>query len=267
MPNFQAIGEIRVTDALLVTPKRLEVKTGAVALYDQPSGRAAYTSLAEVLRRGAEVQLDLDPSELTTGLTPLRLPLFGAQDPETKAQVAAAVFLADTAENGAGYAVELGRADHFEAMVNNTLADLRSRWDDREHIERCDTSCPDCLRSYDNSRQHALLDWRLALDMLELCTGAELTVSRSLPPTAKWMETAAHALMGSRLELIKDVPSITRNGKCVMLCHPLWRLDPGFFTDAQAVAFDEAEGRFDSVALEDVRDFRRNPLAIFPHLR
>lgn len=267
MPNLQAIGEIRVTDALLVTPKRLEVKTGAVALYDQPSGRAAYTSLAEVCRRGAEVQLDLDPSELTTGLTPLRLPLFGAQDPEAKAQVAAAIFLADTAENGAGYAVELGRADHFEAMVTNTLADLRNRWDDREHVERCDTSCPDCLRSYDNSRQHALLDWRLALDMLELCTGAELTVGRSLPSTAKWMETAAHALMGSQLEVIKDVPIITRNGRCVMLCHPLWRLDSAFFTDAQAIAFDEAESRFRNVAMEDVRSFRRNPLAIFPHLR
>ncbi len=267
MATFQAIGEIRVTDALLVTPKRLEVKTGAVALYEQPSGRAAYTSLAEVLRRGAEVQLDLDPSELTTGLTPLRLPLSSAQDPDTKAQVAAAVFLADTAENGAGYAVELGRADRFGAMMDDTLADLRSRWDDPEHIERCDTSCPDCLRSYDNSRQHALLDWRLALDMLELCTGAELTVSRSLPATAKWMETAAQALMGSKVELIEAVPIITRNGKCVMLCHPLWRLDPSFFTDQQALAFDEAESRFGSVALEDVRDFQRNPLAIFPHLR
>ncbi|PPJ04100.1 helicase [Nocardia nova] len=267
MPSLQAIGEVRVTDAILVTPKRLKVKTGAIALYDQQSGKAAYTSLAEVCRRGAEAQLDLDPSELTTGLTPVGLPLFGDQDSESQTQVAAAIFLADTAENGAGYAVEIGRAAHFEAMLNNTLADLRNRWDDRDHLARCDTSCPDCLRSYDNSRQHALLDWRLALDMLELCTGTELTVSRSLPPEARWMEAAAQALLDSQVELIKNVPIITRQDRCVMLCHPLWRLDAAFFTDAQAAAFDEAQGRFASVAVEDIRHFRRNPLAILPHLQ
>lgn len=266
-PNFDVIGEIRVTDALLVTPKRLDVKTGAVALYEQQSGRAAYTSLAEALRRGAEVHLDLDPSELTTGLTPLRLPLFGAEEPDAKAQVAAAIFLADTAANGAGYAVELGRADQFERMLKSTLDDLRVTWDDSDHSQRCDTSCPDCLRSYDNSRKHALLDWRLALDMLELATGVEMIISRSLPATAKWMDTAAAALKDSKVEQIGQVPVITRNEKCVMLCHPLWRLEPAFFTDTQAAAFSEAEDRFKSVELEDVRSFRRNPLVIWSHLQ
>jgi DEAD/DEAH box helicase domain-containing protein len=266
-PVLQTIGEIRVTDALLVTPKRLDVKTGAVALYDQPSGRAAYTSLAEVLRRGAEVQLDLDPSELTTGLTPLRLPLFGAEEPDSKAQVAAAIFLADTAENGAGYAVELGQSSQFENLLKSTLDDLRNLWDAPEHIERCDTSCPDCLRAYDNSRKHALLDWRLALDMLELCTGTELTVGRSLPQTAKWMETSAQALNGSAVDCIEGIPAITRSGKCVLLFHPLWRLEPAFFNDAQAAAFDEAEGSFSKVAVEDLRNFRRNPLKIWPQLQ
>jgi DEAD/DEAH box helicase domain-containing protein len=258
-PSFDVIGEIRVTDALLVTPKRLNVRTGAVALYDQPSGRAAYTSLGEALRRGAEVYLDLDPSELTTGLTPLRLPLFGAEEPDAKAQVAAAIFLADTAANGAGYAVELGQADQFERMLKSTLDDLRIMWDSPGHTERCDTSCPDCLRSYDNSRKHALLDWRLALDMLELAAGTELTTTRSLPAAAQWMDTAARALNGSQAEQIDAVPVITRDGRCVMLCHPLWRKDPAFFTDEQAAAFDEAEGRFKSVALEDIRSFKAEP--------
>ncbi len=266
-PSFDVIGEIRVTDALLVTPKRLDVKTGAVALYDQPSGRAAYTSLGEALRRGAEVYLDLDPSELTTGLTPLRLPLFGAEEPDAKAQVAAAIFIADTAANGAGYAVELGQADQFERMLKSTLDDLRTMWDDAGHTERCDTSCPDCLRSYDNSRKHALLDWRLALDMLELAAGVQLTSARSLPSAAQWMDTAAEALRESQAEQIAGIPVITRNDRCVMLCHPLWRQESAFFTDAQAAAFDEAEERFKGVALEDIRSFRRNPLVIWPHLQ
>lgn len=264
--NLAVIGEIRVTDALLVTPSRLEVRTGAVALYDQPSGRAAYTSLAEALRRGAEVHLDLDPSELTTGLTPLRLPLFGAQEPDAKAQVAAAIYLADTAANGAGYAVELGQAEQFEKMLDGTLEDLRQQWDSRDHKDRCDTSCPDCLRSYDNARRHALLDWRLALDMLELASGVEMTVSRSLPRSAIWMDVAANAMQGSRTDQINDIPLIIRDERCVMLCHPLWRTEPEFFTDAQAVAYDDAAERFSSVVLEDIRAFRMNPLAVWPHL-
>ncbi|ORA38208.1 DEAD/DEAH box helicase [Mycobacterium aquaticum] len=265
--NLVVIGEIRVTDALLVTPRRLDVRTGAVALYDQPSGRAAYTSLAETLRRGAEVHLDLDPSELTTGLTPLRLPLFGAEEPDTKAQVAAAIYLADTAANGAGYAVELGQADQFETMLDSTLDDLRLQWDAQEHKDRCDTSCPDCLRSYDNARQHALLDWRLALDMLELAAGVEMTVSRSLPSTGIWMDVAAQALSGSRTEHIDDIPLITRNERCVMLIHPLWRADPEFFTDTQAAAYEAATERFRSVVLEDIRAFRMNPLVVWRHLQ
>jgi DEAD/DEAH box helicase domain-containing protein len=265
--TFDVIGEIRVTDALLVTPRRLDVKTGAVALYDQPSGRAAYTSLAEALRRGAEVHLDLDPTELTTGLTPLRLPLFGAEEPDAKAQVAAAIYLADTAANGAGYAVELGQADQFERMLKSTLDDLRLTWDDADHVERCDTSCPDCLRSYDNSRRHALLDWRLALDMLELAAGVAMTTSRSLPPSAVWIDTAAAALRGSTAGSIHEIPIVTRNDKCVMLCHPLWRLDRAFLTDSQAEAYDEAEGQFGSVFMEDIRSFRRNPLKIWSHLQ
>jgi DEAD/DEAH box helicase domain-containing protein len=261
--SLRAIGEIRVTDALLVTPSRLDVPTGAVSLYDQPSGKAAYTSFGEVLRRGAQVFLDLDPIELAVGLTPLRLPLFGAESPDVKAQVAAAVFLADTAENGAGYAVELGHEDVFVEMLRTTLKDLRSVWEAPGHIERCDTSCPDCLRSYDNSRRHALLDWRLALDMMELSTGEPLTLSRSLPPNETWLEAAANALGGSTADRIEDVPAITREGRCVLLVHPLWRMDEAYFTDEQAAAFAEAEDRFKSVSIADIRGFRRNPLSVW----
>ncbi|WP_285029787.1 DEAD/DEAH box helicase [Mycolicibacterium sp. lyk4-40-TYG-92] len=259
------IGEIRVTDALLVTLSRLDVKTGAVSLYDQPSGRAAYVSFAEVLRRGAQVYLDLEPSELVAGLTPLRLPMFGAQGPDTKAQVAAAVFLADEAANGAGYAVELGRGDLFEQMLKTTLADLGNMWDSPEHRERCDTSCPDCLRSYDNRRRHALLDWRLALDMMELANGVPVTLSRSLTREAPWIRTAA-AAMGSTADSIDDVPIITRGDKCVMLIHPLWRLDPAYFVDEQAQAFDEAQDLFRHVCVQDIRTFRMNPLSAWGQL-
>lgn len=262
---MEAIGEIRVTDALQVTPSRLDVKTGAVALRDQPSGRAAYTSFAEVLSTGAQVHLDLDPLEITAGITPLRLPMFGAEAPDSKAQVAAAVFLADTAANGAGYAAELGKGDLFEEMLKGILADRGALWDDQDHRDRCDSSCPDCLRTYHNSRRHSLLDWRLALDMLELANGEPLTVSRSLPAEEPWIKTAADGI-GATADSINEVPIIARDDSCVVLCHPLWRLDPAYFTDTQAEAYDEAQDRFRRVAVQDIRVFRTNPLSVWPHL-
>jgi DEAD/DEAH box helicase domain-containing protein len=154
-----AIGEIRVTDALLITPRRLAGPTGSVGLRDQPSGRAAYTSLAELLRRGSKEFLDLDPNELTAGLVPVQVPLLAVDDPDVKSQVAAAIYLADTAENGAGYASELGSSTVFEPLLAKTLADAIELWEDDAHISSCDRSCPDCLRSYDDTRTWTG-DWR-----------------------------------------------------------------------------------------------------------
>ncbi|MCV7436529.1 DEAD/DEAH box helicase [Mycobacterium seoulense] len=268
LPNVSpllTIGEIRVTDALQVVPSRLDVKTGAVALYDQPSGKAAYTSFAEVLSNGAQVYLDLDPIELLAGLTPLRLPMFGAESPDSKAQVAAAVFLADAAANGAGYAAELGQPDLFEQLLNSILSDRSTLWDHPGHRERCDTSCPDCLRTYHNSRQHSLLDWRLALDMLELANGKRLTLGRSLPANQPWIKTAAEA-MDASADCINEVPIVTRGDNCVVLCHPLWRLEPALFVDDQAEAYDEAMDRFRHVEVQDIRVFRTNPLSIWAQL-
>lgn len=265
--RLQAIGEIRVTDALLVTPKRLAIPTGAVGLHDQPSGRAAYTSLAELLRRGAKDVLDLDPGELTVGLVPVRVPLLASEEPDAKAQVAAAIYLADTAENGAGYAAELGRPDLFEALLTRTLTDAVARWQDAVHGRTCDLSCPDCLRSYDNARRHAHLDWRLAIDLLELVAGGTLTLDRSLPPNVELMAPAAAALSGAEVQMLGPVPALSRGDKCVLLAHPLWRCDEDWFTKEQADAHVLATEAYESVVWRDVRDFRRNPLSVWPHLQ
>lgn len=265
-PTLSVIGEVRVTDALLVTPRRIDVPTGAVALYDQPSGRAAYVSLAEALRRGAQATLDLDPGELAVGLNPMRVPLLAVDEPDAKAQVAAAVYLADTAENGAGYALEIGEPTFFESMAARTLDDSLESWEAARHATNCDQSCPDCLRSYDNSRRHPLLDWRLACDLLELVVGRPLTVSRSLPQTPEVLETAARGLQGARVDMLGRVPLIHRKDRCVLLAHPLWRLDEDWLTVEQAEAQVEATANFRTVAWHDVRVFRLNPLSAWASL-
>ena len=41
-------------------------------------------------------------------------------------------------------------------------------WLTASHADLCNTSCPDCLRSYSNLAYHNLLDWRLGMDMASL---------------------------------------------------------------------------------------------------
>ncbi|MFD3406698.1 DEAD/DEAH box helicase [Kribbella sp. NPDC058693] len=265
-PAVTAIGEIRVTDALLITPRRLDIPTAAVALHDQPSGRAAYTSFVEIVRRGAQVLLDIDGIELASGINPIRVPLQAADEPNAKAQVAAAVYLADTAENGAGYATELGDPSVFEEMLHRIHDDVSDQWESPQHRLVCDLSCPDCLRAYDNSRRHSHLDWRLALDMLELVTGRPLTIARSLPSDPVEFDTAASALQGSTTGVMCDVPYIAREDRCVLLAHPLWRLDTDWLTEQQARAHVAAQELFRTVEWEDVRSFRINPLSVWRHL-
>lgn len=264
---LRAIGEVRVTDSLVITPRKLQVGTGAIALYELPSGRAAYTSFAEVLRRAAQVYLDLDPLELTAGVMPLQLPVLGDLGSSDGTQVGAAVFLADTAENGAGYAVELGKPELFAAMLKGAFAELRSDWEADAHAGKCDTSCPDCLRSYNNSRRHGLLDWRLALDMLELVIDEPMDTARSLCLEGEWMDAAAKGLGGASKIIIEGMPAIVREQSCVLLRHPLWRQEPAYFTSIQRAANVSAEQQFRNVVSHDLREFRRNPVSIFQYLQ
>ncbi|MCD2144551.1 DEAD/DEAH box helicase [Gordonia paraffinivorans] len=264
--TLNSIGEVRVTDALLVTPKELEIGSSTIALYDLTSGKAAYTSLAEVLRRAAQVLLDLDPVEIAAGLVPLRLPAVRS-DGTTTEQVGAGVFIADTAENGAGYALELGNADTFSRLLSDALKELKTMWEDPKHSETCDTSCPDCLRSYNNARRHPLLDWRLALDLLELVNGEPLTIGRSMPSSAPWIKTAASAFPQTRAEAIGGVPTLVREDKCVVLTHPLWRRDRDYFTSEQHTVVMTAQESYRSTALHDIREFRKNPISAWKYLK
>ncbi|MFV0633423.1 DEAD/DEAH box helicase [Demequina sp.] len=262
------IGEIRVTDALLVTPRRLSLKTGSLGLLEQWSARAAYTSVAEAMKLAAQAHLDLDAGELAVGLNPVRVPMLADDQADMKSQVASAIYFADTAENGAGYAIEIGEPETFEQVLAHAVGDLQSRWAAPTHAAQCDVSCPDCMRSYDNSRKHPLLDWRLALDMLELLSGRELTLGRSLRAGDEVYEVAARALPGAEARAYGEVPAIVAGRKCVLLAHPLWRVEEAWLDDAQAVAQVQAQ-TMDGLYVEwfDARRFRLNPVSVMSMLQ
>lgn len=255
-----AIGELRTTDVLTVGLATEHAPGGFVPYSAKllPAGLPAYWSLAEVLRRGAKRLLDIDPGELVFGLYPT-------------SEGAMTVFMADALDNGAGYAAELGKRSNFSALLTDTRKMLNEEWNDKSH-SACTSSCIDCLRSYDNRSLHGSLDWRLALDMLDLLAGEPL-----LP--ARWFDLGLSVAAGiASTSLLSLEPGQTgagvpfvanrATGKAVVLGHPLWQRNDDHAVEDQINALDEVEashGR-DGVTQSCVFDASRRPLAVIRSL-
>lgn len=251
-----AIGELRTTDVLTVGLLNPHLPGGLVPYSPKvlPAGMAAYWSLAEVLRRSAKRLLDIDPQELEFGLYPT-------------SQGAMTVFIADALDNGAGYAAELGREGNFRELLGTTRMALNRDWNERAHSV-CSSSCLDCLRSYDNRRLHGSLDWRLALDMLDLLAGDDLTPSRwfdlGLETARGIASTGLMTLEAGQTE--GGVPYLAHRirGKAVLLGHPLWQRNQDYAVEGQIIAIDELEDSIGSngTTQSDVFEALRKPLSL-----
>lgn len=261
-----AIGEIRRTDVLIVSAERLNLVDGAVPTTKEvlPAGLPALWSLAHVLRRACKASLDIDEAELEVGLQPV------FRDGVLTHQV----FVADALDNGAGYAVELGRQDRFEELLGQVRSQLTKTYEGPEHAGVCSTSCPRCLRSYDNRQLHWALDWRLALDMIDLISGEGLRLNR-------WMDRAA--LLGDAFvraflpfgPLHYDdscgLPALLTDGanpKAVLLGHPLWQHDVEKLNRLQleAVSALKRDHGVGDVHISDLFVLDRMPFQVFQRL-
>ncbi|MFD0374529.1 hypothetical protein [Streptomyces sp. NPDC127112] len=116
-----------------------------------PHRRAAWYSLAFLLRAAAAQSLDVGRQELLAGIHTGPHP-------------------------GAGFSTHLGHPEviaDFMQAVHTYLDTLRQT----EHAEICTSSCPLCLRDYSNMAYHPLLDWRLADDLLAVLSGGHTRTS------------------------------------------------------------------------------------------
>lgn len=255
-----AIGELRTTDVLTVGLSTHHAPGGLVPYSAKllPAGLPAYWSLAEVLRRGAKRLLDIDPGELVFGLYPT-------------SEGAMTVFMADALDNGAGYAAELGRRENFGMLLTDTRKLLNEEWNERSHSV-CTSSCIDCLRSYDNRSLHGSLDWRLALDMLDLLADEPLLPIRWFDLGRKVAAgIAATSLVSLEAgETAGGVPFVANRatGKAVVLGHPLWQRNEDHAVEEQIIAIDEVEASHGSrgVAQSCVFDASRRPLSVIRSL-
>lgn len=159
------------TDVLQLKPK-----TVPKGLYLNPntrdaqsvSLRSAYYSAATMIILHTTRKLDIDPSEIEIAS------IHGGD-----LHRAGEIMLADHLPNGAGFVDWIAR-NWEDKVLDELLAQP-------EHCT-CDTACYDCLMSYQNRSLHALLDWRLGMQLLRVFKdgGLELdTVLRESEGRAK----------------------------------------------------------------------------------
>lgn len=260
-----AIGEVRRTDVLLLELDNLALPEGALATlpWACPAGKGALLSFAELLRNAAKEYLDIEQSELEVGLQPAR----------SGNTVSARVFLADALDNGAGYALELGEASTFERLLASIRDVTGKRLREDPHGVACTSSCPGCLRNYENRFNHWALDWRLGLDVVDLVLG------RSLDPSHWWDRT--ESLMQSftggygphlRIEQhsVNGLPVLISpegRGAAVVIGHPLWRHEEVHWHPEVRRAVAELRGRgLSQVTVSDTYVLDRTPIKLFDAL-
>lgn len=260
-----AIGAIKTTDVVLIklVSAALPGPDGVVDVEPGhcPAAASAIWSLLELLRIGAGDELDVEPQELQAGVQPLRI----------GQTLTRGMFLSDALENGAGYASHLADA----AVMGRVLERIRRVRAPmfEAHADRCDSSCPDCLRSYDNRLLHSVLDWRLGLDLVDLATIGSLPIARWLHGAERSADAFVRGFASQGLQLERrQAGALTeihapRKGASVILSHPFWLADSAHWVRAQADAHAAARAQgANIIEFMDVWSLERRPDQLVPIL-
>lgn len=257
-----AIGAIRTTDIVTISFSKPKTVTHQLPADGKrmPSAQSAFLSFGEAIRRACQIELDIDPDEIIAGLQPATIngiPSFR-------------IFLADRLENGAGYATEIAEPQRLSNLLHEARKDLEQSWTSEAH-SNCDSSCPDCLRSYNNRLLHGSLDWRLALDMFDLAVGKELDLQRWLAHGDSAAANIAAAGQGAYdvidLAGLKALHSEYAD-KISILGHPLWRRDSDGWNELQKDAYSAAQRLYPGCHAEfsDVREALQRPFGTISQL-
>lgn len=273
-PNVYAVGASqriallsrRKTDILLV-----DFANWPLGVFADPNtleGRAAWYSFAFWLRIAAATHLDVDALELQASFR---------SKPGDRYPVIGEAFLCDQLENGAGYCQYLGQNVEFQRILEqgdcNSATSIANKWADphvlvdgsKSHALECDTSCNHCLRDFHNLSYHSLLDWRLALDMVQLACAFTTTVDLTTP----W-GSQANAWMYLTDKKIPAIMSRLFYGDCIqfgslqgylhrnsrrkeirILRHPLWQDNHPEWLTAKA----DAEAKYQDHAVLPMNPF------------
>jgi DEAD/DEAH box helicase domain-containing protein len=268
-----AIGEIRTTDALLIDVKTSEIEfahldgeiyLGSTNHHFVAGATAAYLSFAEAFRNACKITLGIDAEEFVVGFKKKL-----GSNPETRT---GQIYLADSHANGAGFSIEIAKPENFDKVLSVIDSEMREKWLSKSHFG-CDTSCPDCLRTYTNRSSHQLLDWRLALDMTSLVLGRQLDHSIWIQKSIVGAKALVESGMGLQIEfeIIKDQYPVLinrTNQKAVLIGHPLWPQRDNVGGQVSQGFLAEVKFKFGipNPRLSDFFQLARNPYSVISNL-
>lgn len=137
-------------------------------------------------------------------------------------------------------------------MLERIVDQIGPQFEEQPHAAECDSSCPRCLRNYENRRLHPLLDWRLSLDLGELAADRPLRVERWLDESVRIADQFADAfgvtsLKADGLCAIQD----ELTGRIALLGHPLWPLERDGWVNEQRQAAQSVDAA-GSVLMSDL---------------
>ncbi len=257
-PTLRSLASITRTDVLLVglhnDIRQTKLNFSPLAI----GRRAAWYSFGFFLRSAAAKRLDIDVNELRVGLRTYR---------EANGAIGAEVFVADTLQNGAGYASFLGQPEEFRRLLAYMIDNGENGYQmaSATHQRDCDSACYDCLKDYSNMIYHGLLDWRLAMDM------ARYAHSGITPDLSGYWTGMASKLMRDFCVAFDwdyvecgDLPCAERPdwGEVIIPMHPLWNETIEYLVTPLAEAIALAEQKGLNYRLASLFDLARRPAQV-----
>jgi DEAD/DEAH box helicase domain-containing protein len=225
---------------------------------------SAFVSFAEAFRNACKIHLAIDAEEFVVGYQKKR-----AKHADLST---AQLFLADSHANGAGYSVEIASEKSFREILRLLETDYEGKWTGSSH-SKCTTSCPDCLRSYNNRSSHNLLDWRLALDVAAVIQGRNLRLDLWQEPSHKLASSLANVKdLGLKLDYSEVLgwPILRNldNSRAVALVHPLWVQNRDFYGPFAAELSETALGELGlaEISLTSIFKYNRSPYSVIKDL-
>lgn len=252
-----AIGATQLTDLFLLGPQGGEIPESGLRLNlasvpqsngfpdDRSGRRAAWYSLAALLRTAAGSLLQVQPNEIAAGI-------HGAGSTTREARTFA--FLSDTLDNGAGYCTHLADSEVFKDLMR-TAKDMLENFASGRHNRDCRGSCYECLRDYTNMAYHSLLDWRLAGDLLTILETGQLGTGRLARTAGDLLSNWASDFPSDDAEFVEDLGGM---GPAVLFEERLWVAAKSPFEAADAALQPErlrevrAAATFDRRPAQDV---------------
>jgi DEAD/DEAH box helicase domain-containing protein len=261
----RALASVKVTDVMV-----LGIANWPVGIRSSPAGeqgleaRAALFSFGFLLRRAAADYLDVHEWEIKVGVRVLR---------DVSGDIIGQIFLSDSLENGAGYASLLGQPNETERLLRFVLgqppqsptfyAFLVSGPHAGLGADACKTSCPDCLRDFNNLPYHPILDWRLGLDLARLALDPAALIDFSVPYWQGLDTTVAGqyfaAKPGWQQMTIGGLHAGRRGNIVEIITHPLWERDPTRLGPQLATAYVQAAAGGNQVRFKSIFEVSRRP--------